>query len=102
MSRVSAAHRTGGGREGPRTGGASAPTVPEPGRGRPGRIERRQQRLSASREQVRTFRAEGFNERFPAKGQVERVARLNRELLRSAGIPARVSERLGPPPSAEN
>jgi hypothetical protein len=35
---------------------------------------------------VRNFRAEGFYERFPAKGQVERVARVHRELARAANI----------------
>ena len=35
------------------------------------------------------FRNEGFYERFPAKGQVERVARIHRELARIAGIQAR-------------
>jgi hypothetical protein len=40
-------------------------------------------------EQAREFRNEGFYERFPAKGQVERVARIHRELNRVAGIPGR-------------
>ena len=35
---------------------------------------------------MRDFRNEGFYERFPAKGQVERVARIHRELARAAGI----------------
>ena len=35
---------------------------------------------------AREFRAEGFYERFPAKGQVERVARIHRELAKAAGI----------------
>ena len=35
---------------------------------------------------MKTFRNEGFYERFPAKGQVERVARIHRELGRLAGI----------------
>jgi hypothetical protein len=34
----------------------------------------------------RDFRSEGFYERFPAKGQVERVAKVQRELSRAAGI----------------
>jgi DGQHR domain-containing protein len=34
----------------------------------------------------RDFRAEGFYERFPAKGQVERVARVHRELARVARV----------------
>ena len=53
----------------------------------------------------RTFRSEGFYERFPAKGQVERVARIHRELGRIAGIApvgrkARASPRTNPPLAA--
>ena len=32
------------------------------------------------------FREEGFYERFPAKGEVERVARVHRDLARAARI----------------
>jgi hypothetical protein len=32
------------------------------------------------------FRAEGFYERFPAKGQVERVRRIHLELTRELGM----------------
>ena len=55
------------------------------------RLERWRERLAPWREQVREFRNEGFYDRFPAKGQVERVARIHRELARHAGIrpPAR-------------
>ena len=35
---------------------------------------------------VKSFRADGFYERFPAKGQVERVARIHKELARAAEI----------------
>jgi len=35
---------------------------------------------------VRDFRVEGFYERFPAKGQVERVSRIHKELGRAARI----------------
>ncbi|MGQ0714890.1 MAG: hypothetical protein ACT4PJ_14385 [Gemmatimonadaceae bacterium] len=35
---------------------------------------------------MRSFRADGFYERFPAKGQVERVARIHKELARAAEI----------------
>jgi len=51
-----------------------------------GRVERWRARLAPWTEQVRAFRNEGFYERFPAKGQVERVARVYRELARQAGI----------------
>jgi hypothetical protein len=35
---------------------------------------------------AKQFREEGFYERFPAKGEVERVARIHRDLARAAGI----------------
>ena len=54
-----------------------------------GRIKRWIERLAPWTEQSRNFRAEGFYERFPAKGQVERVARIHRELGRFAEIPSR-------------
>ena len=38
---------------------------------------------------AKSFRVDGFYERFPAKGQVERVARVHRELGRAAGIEPR-------------
>jgi DGQHR domain-containing protein len=53
------------------------------------RVQRWRERLAAWSEQVREFRNEGFYERFPAKGQVERVTRIHRELGRAAGIAAR-------------
>ena len=51
-----------------------------------GRVKRWERKLSPWAAEVRTFRSEGFYERFPAKGQVERVARIHRELGRLAGI----------------
>jgi DGQHR domain-containing protein len=53
------------------------------------RVNRWSQRLTPWAEQIRDFRNEGFYERFPAKGQVERVVRIHRELARSAGIQIR-------------
>jgi DGQHR domain-containing protein len=53
------------------------------------RVGRWRERLSPWTEQVRTFRNEGFYERFPAKGQVERVSRIQRDLSRLAGIQPR-------------
>lgn len=53
------------------------------------RVQRWRERLAPWAEQVKTFKNEGFYERFPAKGQVERVTRLHRELARIAGIPSR-------------
>ena len=57
------------------------------------RIEHWRQRLSPWTERLRDFRNEGFYERFPAKGQIERVARIHRELARAAGIQSRGAER---------
>lgn len=50
------------------------------------RVKRWSRRLSPWSEQTRSFRVDGFYERFPAKGQVERVARIHRELARAANI----------------
>jgi len=60
-----------------------------------GRIERWRERLNPWTEQVREFRKEGFYERFPAKGQVERVARIHRELGRIAGVQPRSNRKSG-------
>ena len=54
-----------------------------------GRVGRWSSTLAAWSEQAREFRNEGFYERFPAKGQVERVARIHRELGRVAGVAPR-------------
>jgi DGQHR domain-containing protein len=51
-----------------------------------GRQKRWERRLGAWTVETKTFKNEGFYERFPAKGQVERVARIHRELGRLAGI----------------
>lgn len=53
------------------------------------RIARWRGRLGPWTELIREFRNEGFYERFPAKGQVERVTRIHRDLARAAGIPPR-------------
>jgi DGQHR domain-containing protein len=58
-----------------------------------GRSERWRAKLSPWTDRVRDFRSDGFYERFPAKGQVERVARIHRELGRSAGIASRSASR---------
>jgi len=54
-----------------------------------GRVARWEKRLEPWTEQVRSFRVEGFYERFAAKGQIERVARIHRDLARWAGIEIR-------------
>jgi DGQHR domain-containing protein len=53
-----------------------------------GRQKRWERKLAAWTPEARAFRTDGFYERFPAKGQVERVARIHRELGRIAGIAA--------------
>jgi hypothetical protein len=64
----------------------------EPVDGRQGRWEKR---LAPWSERAREFRIEGFYERFPAKGQIERVTRLHRELSKMAGIEAQARQRNG-------
>jgi DGQHR domain-containing protein len=54
-----------------------------------GRIGRWARKLSPWADLVKSFRADGFYERFPAKGQVERVGRVHRELGRAANIEPR-------------
>jgi DGQHR domain-containing protein len=60
-----------------------------------GRVDRWVGRLTPWTEQIRAFRADGFYERFPAKGQVERVARIHRELARVIGLAPRAANRRG-------
>jgi len=58
----------------------------EDGDNESGRVARWEQRLSPWSDMAKQFRDEGFYERFPAKGEVERVARIHRELAKAAGI----------------
>ena len=51
-----------------------------------GRLERWTKRLAPWGELGRAFKDDGFYERFPAKGEVERVARIHRDLAKAAGI----------------
>jgi len=51
-----------------------------------GRVARWEERLVPWSDLVRQFRVDGFYERFPAKGEVERVARIHRDLAKAAGI----------------
>jgi DGQHR domain-containing protein len=53
------------------------------------RQERWQARLAPWTARIKDFRNEGFYERFPAKGQVERVARLHRDLAKAVGLGSR-------------
>ena len=66
-----------------------------------GRIQRWRDRLAPWTDQARAFRSDGFYERFPAKGQIERVARIHRELARAAGIQPRGGRRKGAPKAGE-
>ena len=51
-----------------------------------GRLARWEERLAPWTDMAKQFREEGFYERFAAKGEVERVARVHRDLARAAGI----------------
>ncbi len=51
-----------------------------------GRVKRWESRLAPWADLAKTFRSEGFYERFPAKGQVERVGRIHRDLARAASV----------------
>jgi DGQHR domain-containing protein len=53
------------------------------------RVKRWTRRLGPWTELAKQFRNEGFYERFPAKGQVERVARIHRDLGDAARIERR-------------
>jgi DGQHR domain-containing protein len=53
------------------------------------RQKRWARRLSPWADLAKQFRVEGFYERFPAKGQVERVARIHRELSSAIGVARR-------------
>ena len=64
-----------------------------------GRLARWEERLAPwARAWCAMFRDEGFYERFPAKGEVERVARVHRDLARAAGI--ELKKALTAPPAA--
>ncbi|MDR5709198.1 MAG: DGQHR domain-containing protein [Armatimonadota bacterium] len=58
-----------------------------------GRVERWEERLAPWADLRRMFRSDGFYERFPAKGQVERTSRIHRELCRVAGIEPVIRDR---------
>ena len=60
-----------------------------------GRIQRWEERLVPWSEQQRSFKSEGFYERFPAKGEVERVARIHRDLARAASIEVKSAAKIG-------
>jgi DGQHR domain-containing protein len=60
-----------------------------------GRIQRWEERLAPWSEQQRSFKSEGFYERFPAKGEVERVARIHRDLARAARIEVKSAAKTG-------
>jgi DGQHR domain-containing protein len=51
-----------------------------------GRVRRWTDRCTPWADRVRDFRAEGFYERFPAKGQIERVRVIHRTLAEAIGL----------------
>ncbi len=57
------------------------------------RVKRWARKLSPWADLARSFKQEGFYERFPAKGQIERVARIHKELARAANIERRTKDR---------
>jgi DGQHR domain-containing protein len=57
------------------------------------RVKRWARKLSPWSDLARSFKQEGFYERFPAKGQIERVARIHKELARAANIERRTKEK---------
>jgi DGQHR domain-containing protein len=57
-----------------------------------GRVKRWEERLSPWAEQLRAFKVEGFYERFAAKGEVERVSRVHKELAKMAGIEVKTAK----------
>lgn len=57
------------------------------------RVKRWARKLAPWSDLARSFRQEGFYERFPAKGQIERVARIHKELARAAHIERRAKDR---------
>lgn len=57
------------------------------------RVKRWARKLSPWTDLAKAFRQEGFYERFPAKGQIERVARIHKELARAANIERRTKEK---------
>ncbi len=57
------------------------------------RVQRWRQRLAPWSEQLRNFRNDGFYELFPAKGQIERVTRIHRELAKLANVTARARKK---------
>jgi DGQHR domain-containing protein len=61
-----------------------------PAEGRQARWEKRLAPWSALQ---KSFRSEGFYERFPARGEVERVARIHRDLAKAAGIEIKAAKK---------
>src|SRR4051812_34979136 len=63
----------------------------EDGENDEGRVQRWRERLSPWTERIREFKNDGFYERFAAKGQIERVAKIYRDLAKTAGIERKAS-----------
>jgi hypothetical protein len=60
-----------------------------------GRVKRWEDRLLVWSDLQKAFKVEGFYERFPAKGEVERVARIHRDLAKAAGIEVKSAAKTG-------
>lgn len=61
----------------------------EDGENPDGRVKRWSERLSVWRARLPEFKSTGFYERFPAKGQVERVQRIHKDLAQAIGLSRR-------------
>jgi DGQHR domain-containing protein len=57
-----------------------------------GRVKRWEMRLAPWNAQIKTFKSDGFYERFPAKGEIERVSRIHKDLARMAAIETRAAK----------
>ena len=57
------------------------------------RVHRWTHKLRKLKELEPDFRSEGFYERFPAKGQIERVSRIHRRIDQHVGITPIAAER---------
>ena len=55
-------------------------------------VARWEARLAPWAAQIENYKSDGFYARFPAKGEIERVSRIHRELARLAGIEIRTAK----------
>ena len=57
-----------------------------------GRVKRWEELLAPWAAEINAFKSDGFYERYPAKGEIERVSRIHRVLARLAGIEIRTAK----------